>query len=72
MDVSRRVLDLGSFMVSVVSRTLFKLKKPLIMVMEISGYHSLAYRISSDIRRIFFFQNNPQDLDPSYKTDLDL
>ena len=31
------------------------------------------YRISSDIRRIFFsFQNNPKDLDPSYKTDLDL
>ena len=32
-----------------------------------------AYRISSDIRRTFFsFQNNPKDLDPSYKTDLDL
>ena len=30
------------------------------------------YRISSDIRRIFSFQNNPKDLDPSYKTDLDL
>ena len=33
----------------------------------------IAYRISSDIRRTFFsFQNNPKDLDPSYKTDLDL
>ena len=32
-----------------------------------------SYRISSDIRRTFFsFQNNPKDLDPSYKTDLDL
>ena len=31
------------------------------------------YRISSDIRQIFFsFQNNPKDLDPSYKTHLDL
>ena len=31
------------------------------------------YRISSVIRRsFFFFQNNPKDLDPSYKTDLDL
>ena len=31
------------------------------------------YRISSDIRQIFFsFQNNPKDLDPSYKTDVDL
>ena len=33
---------------------------------------SFIYRISSDIRRIFSFQNNPKDLDPSYKTDLDL
>ena len=32
-----------------------------------------AYRISSVIRRSFFsFQNNTKDLDPSYKTDLDL
>ena len=31
------------------------------------------YRISSVIRREFFsFQNNPKDLDLSYKTDLDL
>ena len=30
------------------------------------------YRISLDIRRIFSFQNNPKDLDPSSKTDLDL
>ena len=28
--------------------------------------------VSSVIRRSFFFQNNPKDLDPSYKTDLDL
>ena len=32
----------------------------------------LYYRISSDIRWIFSFQNNPKDLDLSYKTDLDL
>ena len=33
----------------------------------------LRYRISSVIRRRFFsFQNNPKDLDPSCKTDLDL
>ena len=30
------------------------------------------YRISSVIRQSFFFQNNPKDLDPSYKMDLDL
>ena len=30
------------------------------------------YHISSVIRRSFFFQNNPKDLDPSCKTDLDL
>ena len=31
------------------------------------------YRISLVIRRNFiFFQNNPKDLDPSWKTDLDL
>ena len=30
------------------------------------------YRISSVIRRSFFFHNNPNDLDPSCKTDLDL
>ena len=34
---------------------------------------NLIYRISSGIRRsFFFFQNNPKDLDPSCKTDLDL
>ena len=33
---------------------------------------NLIYRISSDIRQIFSFQNNPKDLDPSYKMDLDL
>ena len=37
------------------------------------GPEKSDYRISSDIRRTFFsFQNNPKDLDPSYKTDLDL
>ena len=30
------------------------------------------YRISSVIGQIFSFQNNPKNLDPSYKTDLDL
>ena len=30
------------------------------------------YRISSLIRLCFAFQNNPKNLDPSYKTDLDL
>ena len=33
---------------------------------------NFGYRISSDIRQIFSFQNNPEDLDPSYKTALDL
>ena len=32
----------------------------------------IEYRISLDIRRIFSFQNNRKDLDPSYKMDLDL
>ena len=32
-----------------------------------------TYRISLVIRQVFFFfQNNSKDLDPSYKTDLDL
>ena len=31
-----------------------------------------VYFISSIIRRIFSFQNNQKDLDPSCKTDLDL
>ena len=30
-----------------------------------------GYRISSVIRRSFFFQNNTKDLDPSSKMDLD-
>ena len=36
--------------------------------------NDLYYRISSVIRliRVFTFQNNPKDLDPSYKMDLDL
>ena len=32
----------------------------------------IKYRISSVIRRFFPFQNNSKNLDPSYKTDLDL
>ena len=33
----------------------------------------LIYRISLDISQSFFsFQNNPKDLDLSYKTDLDI
>ena len=40
---------------------------------HVLSIHKLNYRISSDIRQTFFsFQNNPKDLDPSYKTDLDL
>ena len=36
-------------------------------------YIDLKYRISSAIRQSFFsFQNNPKNLDPSYKMDLDL
>ena len=33
---------------------------------------SVMYHISSVIRQSFSFQNNPKDLDPSYKMDLDL
>ena len=37
------------------------------------SYRQANYRISSVIRQSFsFFQNNPKDLDPSCKTDLDL
>ena len=32
----------------------------------------LDYRISPVIRQFFSFQNNPKNLQPSYKTDLDL
>ena len=32
----------------------------------------IAYHISSLIRRCFSFQNNPKNLELSYKTDLDL
>ena len=39
----------------------------------VGRFHHEQYRISSVIRQSFFsFQNNPKDLDPSYKTDLDL
>ena len=35
--------------------------------------NTTSYRISSVIRRIvFYLQNNPENLDPSYKMDLDL
>ena len=42
---------------------------------EVRAFYGIIieYRISSVIRQSFFpFQNNPKDLDPSYKTDLDL
>ena len=32
----------------------------------------ITYCISSVIRQSFSFQNNPQNLDPTYKLDLDL
>ena len=39
----------------------------------VNEHVSNMYRISSVIRRSFFsFQNNPKDLDPSCKMDLDL
>ena len=39
----------------------------------ITQQQALIYCISSVIRpSFFFFQNNPKDLDPSCKTDLDL
>ena len=45
----------------------------IVLVMVHCYVYHLKYRISSAIRRGFFsFQNNPKDLDPSYKTDLDL
>ena len=31
-----------------------------------------SYHISLVIRQFFYFQNNPKNLDPSYKTDRDL
>ena len=34
--------------------------------------NQFAYRISLVIRQSFSFQNNPKNLDPSYKMDLDL
>ena len=33
---------------------------------------NFEYRISLVMRQSFSFQNNPKDLDPSYKMDLDL
>ena len=35
------------------------------------GIHTLLYYISSAIRQSFSFKNNPKNLDPSYKVDLD-
>ena len=37
-----------------------------------NAFLSGMYRISSVIRWSFFFQNNPKNLDLSYKMDLDL
>ena len=43
------------------------------ILLSISYNRHKSYRISSVIRQSFFpFQNNPKDLDPSFKTDLDL
>ena len=42
------------------------------LALEINQPILHVYRISSVIRRSFFFQNIPKDLDPSCKTDLDL
>ena len=39
---------------------------------KLNVQYQMHYRISSFIRRCFSFQNNPKNLDPSYKTDLDL
>ena len=52
--------------------SLYYLINPLILLLILCSCMG-TYRISSDIRWIFFpFQNNPKDLDPSYKTDLNL
>ena len=37
-----------------------------------SGFSSLPYFFGYKTEFFFFFQNNPKDLDPSCKTDLDL
>ena len=43
------------------------------MIRAASAASPYKYRISSVIRQsFFFFQNNPKDLDPSCKMDLDL
>ena len=56
--------------IKLVSISQFQISIPQIL----SVYNMyFSYRISSVIRRSFFsFQNNPKDLDSSYKTDLDL
>ena len=44
------------------------------MMLELRGYYVTA-RVPYFLgykRDFFSFQNNPKDLDPSYKTDLDL
>ena len=67
-------------------RLMLQGSKPCYKKMEIYPYSALQlssvkenlrwrhrYRISSVIRQsLFSFQNNPKDLDPSCKTDLDL
>ena len=59
-----------------ITRSHYWLSKMICQHPSVADYimvHKGYYRISSDIRRIFFsFQNNPKDLDPSYKMDLDL
>ena len=52
--------------------TLFKYLQQKVFTVKQNLMYIFSYRISSDIRQIFSFQNNPKDLDPSYKTDLDL
>ena len=42
-----------------------------IFIIFILFYFFVKYRISSVILEFFFFQNNPKDLDPSCKMDLD-
>ena len=39
---------------------------------HIKAFTTKTYHISSIIRQNFSFQNNPKDLDPSCKVDLDL
>ena len=55
------------------SCVIYLINKKCCMTKYICKFCTYMYRISSVIRRVFFsFQNNPKDLDPSYKTDLGL